>query len=81
MIILTIELGLPIQFTVRADDNGTPRLSGSATVTVTVEDVNDNAPLFTSLSGYRFVLFGDDNCQRYLTPLPHFPESLLLKKN
>ena len=30
-----------------AEDNGTPMRQGTATVTVTVSDLNDNAPIFS----------------------------------
>ena len=36
-----------IVFTVYASDNGSPPLTGSATVTITVEDVNEEVPVFT----------------------------------
>ncbi|NXX38771.1 CDHR2 protein, partial [Tricholaema leucomelas] len=44
--------------TVEVYDNGTPRLSTSVNVTITVEDLNDNAPIFLSQS-YNFSVFED----------------------
>lgn len=51
--ILDYETDSRIKFTVQASDNGLPRLSTAALVTVYLVDVNDNAPLF-DLSNYRF---------------------------
>ena len=39
-----------------ATDNGSPMLTGSAQVTVTVNDVNDNTPVITNPPG-------NDHCQ------------------
>lgn len=33
---------------IEARDQGTPALTGTTTATVTITDVNDNAPLFTN---------------------------------
>lgn len=45
-----------IQFNVRVEDEGTPRQSSIVSVTVLVEDVNDNPPRFTEPSSYRLVI-------------------------
>lgn len=60
-----------ISLTVVATDSGTPKLSGTALVSLSVGDVNDNIPYVTRLDyyvsenvplGYIFdVLFGDDD--------------------
>ena len=42
------ELNESVSFTVVATDRGEPRISASATVTVTIRDTNDNAPQFES---------------------------------
>ena len=36
------------ELVIEARDQGTPALTGTTTATVTVTDVNDNAPLFTN---------------------------------
>ncbi|KAK7479931.1 hypothetical protein BaRGS_00028839, partial [Batillaria attramentaria] len=35
-------------FTVKAEDNGSPRLSATTTVSIKIRDINDNAPVFES---------------------------------
>ena len=35
-----------VNVTITAQDNGIPRLSGSVTLVLFIEDVNDNTPVF-----------------------------------
>ena len=44
-----------VNVTITAQDNGIPRLSGSVSLFVYIEDVNDNTPVFEE--GKRYTIF------------------------
>ena len=43
-----------VNVTITAQDNGIPRLSGSVTLFLFIEDVNDNTPVFERGQFYHF---------------------------
>ncbi|XP_024116845.1 protocadherin Fat 4 isoform X2 [Oryzias melastigma] len=49
------ELGAEYTLLITATDSGSPALSGTGTVTVLVDDVNDNVPVFSSSTFHTFI--------------------------
>lgn len=65
------------QLTVLASDNGSPPLSSSATVLVTIHDVNDNEPIFDQ-SFYNVSVPENEPRGRCILKVRHIPKCIVL---